>query len=392
MSAYFRFMRGEDTWRCPPDGWLVLGLMSGTSVDGLDVAMTRVQAIHKGGHACSPESYQWDVKLEAFTTLDYPSELRSSLWGAMELPAEELAALDWHWSRWSGQAVLRWLSEGGHPRPHLISSHGHTVFHRPEQGWTLQLGCGATLHAVLEAPVVHDLRRLDVALGGQGAPLVPLADKLLFGTWDAALNLGGFANVSLDDANGQRVAWDVGPANLLLNHLVKPLGLDMDRDGALAAEGRVDANLLKSWQSLSYHEMAPPKSLGREWLEKEVIPVLASYAHLPVQDVLATAVAYIADMVVQELPAGMGVLVTGGGAFNGALMEALRQKGKDKHLSWHLPDPSMIHGKEAYVFAWLGLLRWLGMTNTMQSVTGAQSASAGGALWGPGPHEVDRSA
>jgi anhydro-N-acetylmuramic acid kinase len=219
-----------------------------------------------------------------------------------------------------------------------------------------------------------------------------LADKLLFGTWDAALNLGGFANVSLDDANGQRVAWDVGPANLLLNHLVKPLGMDMDRDGALAAEGRVDANLLKSWQSLSYHEMAPPKSLGREWLEKEVIPVLASYAHLPVQDVLATAVAYIADMVVQELPAGMGVLVTGGGAFNGTLMEALRQKGKAKRLSWHLPDPSMIHGKEAYVFAWLGLLRWLGMTNTLASVTGAQKASAGGALWGPGPHEVDRSA
>lgn len=392
MSAYFRFMRGEDTWRCPPDGWLVLGLMSGTSVDGLDVALTRVQATFKGGHALSPESFQWDMKLEAFTTLDYPSELRSSLWGAMELPAEDLAALDWEWSRWSGEAVRQWLIEGGHPSPHLVSSHGHTVFHRPDRGWTLQLGCGATLHAVLEVPVVHDLRRLDVAMGGQGAPLVPLADKLLFGTWDAALNLGGFANVSMDDADGQRVAWDVGPANLLLNHLVKPLGLEMDRDGALAARGSVDPILLKAWQSLAYHQKDPPKSLGREWLETEVIAVLASHDHLPVQDVLATAVAYIAKMVVQELPLGLDVLVTGGGAFNAALMVALRQNGEAKKLSWHLPGPSMIHGKEAFVFAWLGLLRWVGMTNTLATVTGAQKASAGGALWGPGPQDVDRSA
>ena len=181
------------------------------------------------------------------------------------------------------------------------------------------------------------LAELDVAMGGQGAPLVPLADQMLFGDWDVALNLGGFANLSMDNATGTRVAWDVGPANLLLNRVVQTVGLDMDRDGAMAAEGSVLPHLLETWQSLSFHSQAAPKSLGREWLEKEVWPhaehALQGHA---LNDVLATAVAYASWAVTRDVPSGSRILVTGGGACNPTLMAAMRQATLDRDVTWHV--------------------------------------------------------
>ena len=371
-------MHGEDTRRCPPDGWHVLGLMSGTSVDGLDVASVRIF----GGTGGTP----WRCDLLDVVTLPYPSELHEALWQAMKLGAEDLARLDKRWAEWSAEVVQHWMSSRAVPVPDLISSHGHTVFHRPNEGWTLQIGCGATLHAALGVPVVTDLRRLDVALGGQGAPLVPLADQELFGEWDVALNLGGFANLSLEQTGFGRVAWDLGPANLLLNRIANARGLDMDRDGELARLGSILPALLASWKALPYHIQPPPKSLGREWLECEVWPLAEkALTTETLEDVLATAVAYASWAVARDVPNGARVLVTGGGAFNPSLMDGLRAESAGREITWHVPDAKLVNGKEALVFAWLGLLRWLEFPNALPSVTGARTASAGGALWGKSP-------
>ena len=371
-------MRGEDNSRCPLDGWHALGLMSGTSVDGLDVAS--VQFFQDA------QTKAWSFTMNAFMTLPYPEALRGQLWHAMTFGAEDLMRLDTAWAQWTGKKIETWMKSAGVPPPHVVGSHGHTVFHRPDEGWTCQIGHGAVLHALLGVPVVSDLRSLDVAMGGQGAPLVPLADQMLFGDWDVALNLGGFANLSMDNATGTRVAWDVGPANLLLNRVVQTVGLDMDRDGAMAAEGSVLPHLLETWQSLSFHSQAAPKSLGREWLEKEVWPhaehALQGHA---LNDVLATAVAYASWAVTRDVPSGSRILVTGGGACNPTLMAAMRQATLDRDVTWHVPEDAWVHGKEALVFAWLGLLRWLGQPNALPSVTGARVATSGGALWGSGP-------
>ena len=358
--------------------------MSGTSVDGLDVAVVRVHAKHGTGPCSSPNSHTWKAQLEYTTTLAYPEALRRDLWKAMELSAVDLFRLDKRWATWSAEAVAAWLDEVSVPMAALsvAGSHGHTVHHRPEEGWTHQLGCGATLHQSWCIPVVSDLRRLDVAWGGQGAPLVPLADQVLFPDWDAVLNLGGFANVSMNAPDGRRLAWDIGPANLLLNTLVHPL--PMDRDGALAAQGEVLPDLLRAWQALDHHHQLPPKSLGREWLEGEVLPILNDHDQASQPDLLATAVAYISWSVVKDMPEGARVLVTGGGAWNPTLMAALERQGEKKNLDWDVPNRELVEGKEAMVFAWLGLLRWLGIDNTLSSVTGAERDSSGGALWGQG--------
>lgn len=370
-------MRGEDTWRCPPDGWISLGIMSGTSVDGLDLALVRFRR----EEGLSPES-QWNFEVLKHSTEPYPESMREQLWHVMELSAESLHRLDRQWSLWVASEVKQWLASPDLSKPHILASHGHTVFHRPDEGWTYQLGCGATLHAALDIPVVHDFRRLDMAHGGQGAPLVPMADELLFGQWDVALNLGGFANLSLKQPQQGRMAWDVGPANLLLNNLVAEVNLTMDANGDLARSGAVIAPLLQVCKSLAFHEQEPPKSTGREWLESVILPLFAQHGNERLEDRLATAVEYIAWCVVRDVPERASILVTGGGAHNGALMDVLRRQGAAKGMTFHVPSPQLVDGKEAIAFAFLGLLRWLGMPNAMPSWTGASVPSSGGAMWG----------
>ena len=378
QSVLSTSMRGEDTSRCPPEGWHVIGLMSGTSVDGLDMASVRITR--------DAQSNAWNCEMKAFSTEAYPESLRARLWDAMQLDAESLFKLHTDWAKWTSQSVNLWLQDCRLGRPDLIGSHGHTVFHRPEGGWTLQIGCGATLHAELNIPVVCDFRQLDVASGGQGAPLVPLADRELFGKWDVALNLGGFANLSMEDAIKGRVAWDVGPANLLLNLLVGTRGLAMDMNGELASKGTIIPELLNRWKGLSFHQKSAPKSLGREWLEEEVLPMaLRALERHSLEDVLATAVSYAGWAIVRDVPNGVSVLVTGGGAFNPTLMDELHRQSAGRNIEWHVPHDDLVHGKEAMVFAWLALLRWLDEPNVLTSVTGSRRATSGGALWGASP-------
>lgn len=352
--------------------WCVVGLMSGTSLDGVDVAICHFSGV-------LTQAVKWE--LVHFQTIDYPVALKKSL---TALTQDAATAVLWHqvaqqYAQFNAQGVVDVLAEVGLGTADvdLVCSSGQTLHHRPDQGWTAQLDSPAHLHGGLDAvPVVADLRALDVALGGQGAPLVPLADRDLFPAFEACLNLGGFSNISsADDAK------DIGPCNLLLNHLAaKHWGLPFDAGGHWAAQGIPHLEAVELLLSKGMHGRSLPKSLSREWLESVFLPVLDApvFANLKPEDQMATAVAFIARTLA-EACADRETLVTGGGAHNSTLWKYATGLG----LKWYLPsDGRLVDGKEAVAWAYLGLLRALGHPNVLTSVTGAATALPGGSLWG----------
>ena len=268
--------------------------------------------------------------------MDYPDEMRQALWNVMTLEAEQLARLDHEWG--VGGSICDILD--GRQRvasPDVVGSHGHTVYHKPEEGWTTQIGSGAALHAALGVPVVCDLRRLDMAFGGQGAPLVPLADEMLFGAWDVALNLGGFANLSLHRPELGRVAWDVGPANLLLNMLAQTRGLDMDCNGGLPVEARDSRALGQGACCLTMKNL--PQEFGSGMARggglvhaKDALATHNLETSWPQQ--WSTWRRRWCGMF-QKAP----VLVTGGGAKNEVLMGAIQRLSASQNCTFHIPDP-----------------------------------------------------
>lgn len=357
----------------------VLGMMSGTSMDALDMAQCSFRF--------DPVAKQWLGKLDQLIEVPIEPLWKERLSGLFHGSAIEWFECERDWSRWCGQAILDHFDTN---TLDLVVFSGQTIFHRPNLGWTAQVGSGAELHAILDTkiPVVHDLRSLDVALEGNGAPLVPMADALLFNEFEACLNLGGFANASFD-IGGKRIAWDIGPCNLVLNSLAERLGKPFDDSGRLARSGQVLSNLFDGWMALEYHHLPPPKSLGVEWLHTHFWPVLDAIENemaLTVEDILATATAYIAATIQRDV-GRRKTLVTGGGAFNEYLLELLAKPTWDgsselKGLDLIVPDSVLIRGKEAYAFAFLGLLRMLGKENVLAEVTGATRSHIGGALWG----------
>ena len=343
----------------------VFGIMSGTSLDGLDLARVKFSRTGDG---------DWAYKLLEFSCEDFPAELRRKLEHSMTLSGLELSELDVQWADFAAECMSRMRGDID-----LIASHGHTVFHRPEKGFTVQIGSGAVLAARTGKPVVCDLRSLDVAYGGTGAPLIPIVDELLFSEYDACVNLGGFSNVSMNIDSEIR-AWDMGPCNNLLNRLAKEIGLEYDKDGELASTGSIHKKLLEELLNLGYHRLPAPKSLGMEWINEDVLPVLEKWSELSLGYKLRTAVEYIARIIAVELPQGQ-VLFTGGGARNLFLMERIRELAFQSNVV--VPSGELIDAKEAIGFAFLGLLRWRREENVRKSVTGARIASSGGAVWVP---------
>jgi anhydro-N-acetylmuramic acid kinase len=338
--------------------------MSGTSLDGLDVAICEF--------TCDPT---WSGRILQFNMFDFSESLRSSLKNSMILTAEELWKLDKSWAHFAAECVSK-TSPELLLRVQLLSSHGHTVFHNPQDGYSVQIGSGAVLAAQSNLPVVCDLRSLDIAYGGQGAPLVPLVDSTLFSEYTACLNLGGFANISILPK-----AWDIGVCNNLLNILAREKGVEYDAEGSIAKSGKIIGDLLQQMLSIPYHRLPPPKSLGVEWMQKELYPLLEKVADHPLEDRMRTAVEYIAISIVNDCPKAGKILVTGGGAFNRFLIQRLNELGDG--VEFYLPDSEVINGKEAFAFAFLGLLRWLGKPNVLKSTTGARKESSGGAVWLP---------
>ncbi|WP_154853876.1 anhydro-N-acetylmuramic acid kinase [Cyclobacterium xiamenense] len=356
------------------DRYKLIGLMSGTSGDGLDLAF------------CSYEkNKQWEFEIIQAATIPFPEKLGQSLQSAHLLDAESLEFLDIAFGTWMGQVVRDFCTRNAF-QPDAIASHGHTVFHRPERGMTRQIGNGQALCEASGLPVINDFRILDVVLGGQGAPLVPIGDALLFPDFDFALNLGGIANISMH-TGGQRIAFDTCPFNLLLNHFSRKVGNTFDAGGNLAREGMVIPELLADLGQLPYYSLSGAKSLGREHIEADFIPLLEKGTHA-IPDVLATLIEHFADNIAgviqhQENPGTnkKQLLITGGGAYNVFFIEKLSEKiGTYANLT--LPENEIIDFKEALVFGFLGVLRLRGETNCLASVTGASRDSCGGTVFG----------
>lgn len=334
----------------------VLGIMSGTSLDGLDLALVDFNERDPARFA-----------FLATATYPYEAEWEERLRRAYEATARQLARLDADFGLYIGRSVNRFLEETGAPRPDLIASHGQTIFHEPDRHYTCQIGSGPHIAAATGLPVIYDFRRQDVALGGQGAPLVPIGDKMLFSQYDYCLNIGGFANISFDDDQGLRRAFDTGPANIVLNYLARRLGKPYDEGGRIARRGQLIPALLEQLDDLPYYREAKPKSLGWEFVESSILPLL-DRAEAPVEDLLHTFVHHIARQIARFVKPGSTVLVTGGGAYNDFLIHTIEHYSRARIV---VPEARLIDFKEALVFALLGYLRARNRINILASVTGA---------------------
>jgi len=391
----------------------VIGLMSGSSLDGLDIVYVHLQ---EGVSSIKDSPRKWEFSILHAACYPYSGEWRDRLAGARELPAGEYLLLHTAYGQYLGEQVQRFIEEHQlHYQVQLIASHGHTTFHSPEHKMTAQLGDGAALAARTGINVVSDLRAMDVALGGQGAPIVPVGEKLLLQDYAFFLNLGGIANVSAHGGGGGFVAFDVCPANRVLNILAGLAGKEYDANGALAADGKVDEQLLERLNALSYYSKPYPKSLANEFGTETVLPVIRGVMGDPgagrgdkdglsVEDALCTYVEHIVVQIRRSverlLPAdgrggthaseGLAVgthstagrmLVTGGGAHNGFLIGRLRELLAPLGIEVVVPDEQLVDYKEALVMALIGVLRWREENNVFASVTGASRDSIGGAVW-----------
>ncbi|MCG7857570.1 anhydro-N-acetylmuramic acid kinase [Flavihumibacter sediminis] len=357
-----------------------IGLMSGSSLDGLDIAYVHLHAA--GGN--------WSMDIQHSETHPYTPEWAEKLRNAINLSALDYMLLHADYGHYIGKAVNDFIARFGlEHKVDMIASHGHTTFHLPLRGMTGQIGDGAAIAAETALPVISDLRALDVALGGQGAPIVPIGEKLLLGDYGFLLNLGGIANLSFRKEN-KYYAFDVCSANRVLNLLVQPHGMQMDEGGKIAATGNIDEALLSRLNLLDYYGMAYPKSLANDFGTDVVYP-LVEFAGLPLADSLNTYCEHIAHQVADSIShiaakegmvtGGQQLLVTGGGALNDFLVGRIAAHLDPLELKIVVPDRKLVEYKEAVIMALIGVLRWREEYNVLASVTGASRDSIGGALW-----------
>lgn len=348
----------------------IIGLMSGSSLDGLDLAFTTL--IETGG--------KWTYEIAAAECIPYSSEWKQKLQQAPTLPVHHFLRLHTEYGRYLAELVLEFIDKYKlHHKVHFIASHGHTVLHEPEHLTTFQLGDGAALSALTGLTVISDLRSKDIALGGQGAPIVPIADKLLFSNFSILLNIGGIANLTImqDDAP---IAYDICPANQVLNYFAQQTGQDFDAEGQLARKGIVNNEVVEILNHLSYYRQEGPKSLANTYSQE----LIKHLQQLNVHDALATATEHIA----QQIAAAMNkcnlqeahAMATGGGALNTFLVERINAH-LSENIHLHVADETTIKFKEALAMALIGTLRWREEENILCSVTGASKNSVGGALW-----------
>lgn len=350
--------------------------MSGSSLDGLDIAF--VEFVHTAGI--------WSYEIITADCYEYDIEWKDRLQNATSLNALDYQQLHADYGHYVGKEVNRFIEENNlHFKVGLISSHGHTTFHIPQKKMTAQLGDGAAIAAETGLPVVSDLRALDVAFGGQGAPIVPIGERLLLKDFDMYLNLGGIANISFIHPNNY-IAFDICPANRVLNMIAAKEGKEYDAGGQMAAMGNVHEGLLQKLNSLAYYQQPYPKSLANSFGIDEVYPLIRSFG-LTHFDELRTCVEHVVQQIELSFKNSISeiqnskLLVTGGGAFNTFLMKRLAEKLQTLAIEVVMPDSNLIQYKEALIMAFIGVLRWRQEYNILSSVTGAERDSIGGAVW-----------
>jgi len=345
----------------------VIGLMSGTSLDGLDIAFCYFNE-NRG---------KWSFRIECAETIEYPIQWQAFLSKAHLADKKKLDKYHIDLGKLYGEYVDHFIRKHS-LKADFISSHGHTIFHQPEKGITLQIGDGETLAISTGITVVNDFRTQDVTLGGQGAPLVPIGDSLLFSDYTYCLNLGGFANISFD-MNDQRVAFDICPVNTALNYLAQQKGLLYDDQGLLASEGQLIPELYDKLNKISFYQKKGPKTLGKEWLIREFIPLIEAESY-SIKDKLATVCLHIAEQIKRstEKDKDKKILISGGGVYNKHLYNKIKEKVSHRLI---IPDDDIVRYKEAMVFAFLGVLRARNEINCLRSVTGAKKDHCSGMVF-----------
>lgn len=369
--------------------------MSGTSLDGIDIAACKFWL----------ENEQWKYEIIKAETYNYSAFEINVLKNAFNLTGVSLVALHHHYGNLIGEKVNEFCKKY-QIKPDYIASHGHTIFHQPENsvnffnneqsnnaqttndnsndhnsrfnGFTFQLGHGANIAAMSGVKTICDFRTSDVAYGGQGAPLVPIGDELLFQEYDFCLNLGGISNISFKQ-DKVRKAFDIGICNMALNELAQELNFNFDKDGLLAGTGVVEVILLSQLQEASQNHQLKKQSLGYEWYDKHIKPILSNFS-APTINKLCTYCEFIAWQIAALLTDKAKVLVTGGGAKNKFLMACIQNKTKANIL---IPDELTIDFKEALIFAFLGMLRVDEQPNSFKAVTGAKINAKGGCIYLP---------
>ena len=343
----------------------VIGVMSGTSLDGLDLAFCNFNLVNR----------EWQFEILAAETISYSNDWKRKLMEAPLLKEADLNQINQEYGKYIGNSVAQFMVSQG-VAPEMICSHGHTILHKPENGITFQLGSGEVIAATAKMTVVSNFRALDVSLGGQGAPLVPVGDKLLFADFDYCLNMGGFGNISFEE-HGERKSFDICPVNMALNEISSQMGLEYDNNGENASRGSVNYALLDQLNNLAYYNETYPKSLSREWYEENFRSLLEA-SDTRAEETLCTLCEHIAEkvaVVLERSSVGDKLLITGGGTHNNYLIDQIRSK---LNLDIHIPSVKIIDYKEALIFGFLGILRVRNEINCLKSVTGAERDSSVG--------------
>ena len=348
--------------------WMVIGLMSGTSLDGLDIIYTCISYKHQ----------IYNFEIYDCETIKYPKSWEFKLRSAFCESEDIVSKLNNEYGLYLGDVVNKFLKEHKINKVDFIASHGHTIFHKPNEGYTLQIGDGQMLSNKTGLKVICDFRTQDVEYGGQGAPLVPIGDLFLFSEFDYCLNLGGFANISFEK-KGKRIAFDICPVNIVLNYYSKLIGYEFDENGFLAEKGNINYSLLKDLNELPFYFSPIPKSLGFEFVKEFIFPLIDSYS-LKVEDVLRTFVAHISTQLTNclENRNQSKLLITGGGAFNSFLIDEIKN---NTQIEIVIPENNIINYKEALIFSLLGVLRDENKVNCLSSVTGAKKDHCSGKIF-----------
>jgi len=346
----------------------VIGVMSGTSLDGVDLA--HIHFTEKEG--------RWSYQILESETVSYSTEWLNKLKVAVGFSKDELVQLNLNYTELLGKIIKSFIGRNHISNLDAVCSHGHTILHQPQNGFTFQIGNLPQIATIVGEKVVCDFRVQDVELGGQGAPLVPIGDRILFAEFDYCLNLGGFSNVSFED-NSKRIAFDISPVNTVLNFYANQLGLNYDDKGKMARSGKMNSDLLNELNALDYYKKAFPKSLGFEFVKEIVLPLIENYS-IATADKMHTFTEHIALQTYLALPKKSGkILITGGGAYNDFLIE--RMQFHLPNIEIIIPDSKTLEFKEALIFALLGVLKLRNEINVLSSVTGAERDHSSGVIY-----------
>jgi len=350
------------------ESYSIIGVMSGTSLDGIDLA--HIDFTIKDG--------KWNYQIIESETISYSENWLNKLKVAVSFSEEKLIELNENYTNLLGNIVKSFIDKHQIKNIDAVCSHGHTILHQPQNGFTLQIGNLSKIALLIQEKVVCDFRVQDVQLGGQGAPLVPIGDRILFSEYDYCLNLGGFSNVSFEK-NSKRIAFDISPVNTVLNFYANKLGLDYDDKGKIARSGKVNSDLLNDLNNLEYYKKTFPKSLGFEFVKEIVLPLIENYS-ISIEEKMHTFTEHIALQTSLALPNKTGkILITGGGAYNDFLIE--RMQFHLPNIKIIIPDNKTLEFKEALIFALLGVLKLRNEINVLSSVTGAKVDHSSGVIY-----------